>query len=167
MTTSTGPATQTPAAGLTVDGYAAGDRLIPDGPPRLPDADARRSRALTLGSVIALIVLCVAWELWLAPTGSGTLAIKALPLLLPLLGLMRYRLYTFRWLSLLIWLYAGEGLLRLSSEGGLSRWLAVAEVLLSVAVFWGCVWHVRARLKHLQADKAPVASAPSAGGGQS
>ncbi|MFN9448981.1 MAG: DUF2069 domain-containing protein [Rubrivivax sp.] len=149
-------------AGLTLDGFASGDRLIPDGPPRLPDDAARQSRALTLGSVVALLVLCVAWELWLAPTGSGTLAIKALPLLLPLLGLMRYRLYTFRWLSLLIWLYAGEGLLRLSSEGGLSRWLAVAEVLLSVLVFVGCVWHVRARLRHLRADGAPAQGASPA-----
>ena len=33
-----------------------------------------------LGSVYALIALGLAWELWLAPTGNRTWAIKVLPL---------------------------------------------------------------------------------------
>ncbi|MCU0966110.1 MAG: DUF2069 domain-containing protein, partial [Burkholderiaceae bacterium] len=35
------------------------------------DAIVRWSRWLALGSLIGLIVLGLAWELWLAPTGSG------------------------------------------------------------------------------------------------
>jgi uncharacterized membrane protein len=44
----------------------------------LTDARARRHgarvRALRPGQPAGLIVLGLAWELWLAPTGSGTLA---------------------------------------------------------------------------------------------
>lgn len=104
------------------------------------------SRNLALLSLIALFVLCLAWELWLAPTGRGTLVIKALPLLLPMLGLWRYRLYTFRWLSLMIWLYFAEGAVRATSESGLAVWLASLEVLLSVLIFVACALQVRQRL---------------------
>ncbi|MDT8997800.1 DUF2069 domain-containing protein [Paucibacter sp. APW11] len=104
------------------------------------------SRNLALLSIVALLLLCLAWELWLAPTGRGTLAIKALPLLLPLLGLWRYRLYTFRWLSLLVWVYFAEGAVRATSEHGLSAWMAVGELLLSVAIFVACALQVRLRL---------------------
>jgi len=101
--------------------------------------------------VAGLFVLCLAWELWLAPTGRGTLAVKALPLLLPLAGLWRYRLYTFRWLSLLVWLYCGEGLVRATSERGIGAWLAWGEVALSVLVFIACSLQVRQRLRAAKA----------------
>jgi len=71
-----------------------------------PTAAVRRTRALAVASTLALIALGLAWELWLAPTGRGTLAVKVLPLLLPLPGLLRLRLYTYRWVSLGVWLYA-------------------------------------------------------------
>ncbi len=96
---------------------------------------------------MALFVLCLAWETWLAPTGRGTLAVKALPLLLPLAGLWRYRLYTYRWVSLFVWLYAAEGLVRMGAEPGIGRWLAVGEAGLSVLIFVGCSMQVRQRLR--------------------
>lgn len=111
-----------------------------------PSASERLSRSLALGGLAALFVLCLAWELWLAPTGRGTLALKALPLLLPLAGLWRYRLYTFRWLSLVVWLYFMEGAVRATSESGIARSLAVVEILLSLLVFAGCALQVRQRL---------------------
>src|SRR5262249_14976386 len=47
-------------------------------------------------SLIALIVLCLAWELWLAPLrpGGSLVALKALPLALPLPGVLAGRRYT-------------------------------------------------------------------------
>lgn len=111
-----------------------------------PSAREAFSRNLALGSLLALIVLCLAWELWLAPIGRGTLAIKAVPLMLALLGLWRYRMYTFRWLSLLVWLYITEGLVRATSDRGLSAGLAALEVLLGIVVFSACALHVRQRL---------------------
>src|ERR1700690_1989876 len=68
------------------------------------------TRFTAFAATLALVVLGVAWELWLAPTGRGTLAVKVLPLLLALGGLWRMRLYTYRWMSLVVWLYTGEGL---------------------------------------------------------
>ncbi|HEY1132913.1 MAG TPA: DUF2069 domain-containing protein [Roseateles sp.] len=111
-----------------------------------PRANERLSRNLALASVVALIVLCLAWELWLAPTGRGTLAVKVLPLLPAPIGLWRYRMYTYRWVALVIWLYVLEGLVRATSEGGLGQWLALGEVLLAIVAFTACTAQIRLRL---------------------
>lgn len=102
---------------------------------------------MAVASVVALIVLGLAWELWLAPTGRGTLALKVLPLLLPLGGLLRNRMYTYRWLSLMVWLYFTEGIVRATSERGIGVWLGSIEVLLCLVLFAACAAHVRWRLK--------------------
>lgn len=112
-----------------------------------PARAALISRHLALVSLFALLALCLSWELWLAPTGRGTLALKALPLLLAIKGLWCYRLYTFRWLSLLVWLYASEGCVRAYGDTGLSAKLAMLELALSLLLFVVCAMHVRLRLK--------------------
>ena len=117
------------------------------------DPILRASRALALASLIGLIVLGVAWELWLAPTGSGTLALKVLPLLAALPGLWRARLYTYRWLSLLLWLYVTEGLVRAVTDRGLSATLAAVQVLLCLLLFTACALQVR-RHRRLRAATA-------------
>lgn len=107
------------------------------------------SRRLAVGSLVALIVLCLAWELWLAPVrpGGSWLALKALPLTLPLAGLLKNRMYTYRWLSLLVWIYVAEGAVRMTSDRGLSAWLAGAELVLCVVLFAACTQHIRTRLR--------------------
>lgn len=115
--------------------------------PALP-ATIAWTRALAVAATLALVGLCLAWELWLAPTGRGTLAIKALPLVLPLAGLYRMRLYTYRWMSLLVWLYVAEGSVRASSERGTGALLATLEVALAITIFIACAVHVRARLRN-------------------
>lgn len=111
----------------------------------------QRLRAVCVASLVGLIGLCVAWELWLAPLpgGTGALAWKALPLTLALAGMLRHRLYTYRWMSLLIWLYFTEGVVRAASDSGTSQWLAGIEVVLSTTLFVGCAVYVRQRLKVL------------------
>ncbi|HEY4958747.1 MAG TPA: DUF2069 domain-containing protein [Caldimonas sp.] len=123
-----------------------------------PLAVLRGTRALAVGSTLALIALGLAWELWLAPTGRGTLAVKVLPLVLPLAGLIRMRLYTYRWTSLLVWLYVAEGAVRATSERGPGALLALVEIALSFALFVACAVHVRARLR-ADADGAGAALA--------
>src|SRR6516225_1139999 len=108
---------------------------------------ARRARAVAVASTIALIVLGAGWELWLAPTGSGTLALKVLPLFLPLPGLVRMRLYTYRWLSLAVWFYAAEGAVRATTERGVSASLAIGELALALVLFAACCVHIRVRLR--------------------
>ena len=120
----------------------------PPSPPAALPAPIAWTRAVALGSVIALIALGLAWELWLAPTGSGTLALKVLPLLLPLPGLWRNRMYTYRWLSLMVWLYFTEGVVRATSDRGPGALLGTIEVLLCLLLFAVCAAHVRWRLRH-------------------
>jgi uncharacterized membrane protein len=105
-------------------------------------------KALRIGAsatLIALIALCVAWELWLAPLrpGGSLIALKALPLALPLGGILSGRRYTYQWSSMLILAYFAEGAMRAWSDRGLSQWLACAEVALSVAVFCATVGYAR------------------------
>jgi uncharacterized membrane protein len=129
--------------------------VSPDGPgtsahapaPRPADDVVVASRTWALGSLGALVVLGVAWELWLAPTGSGTLALKVVPLVLAVPGVLRHRMSTHRWLSLLVWLYVLEGLVRATSESGLSQGLAALEVVLALLLFAASSVHIRWRLR--------------------
>jgi uncharacterized membrane protein len=105
------------------------------------------TRWLALGSVIGLIVLGLAWELWLAPTGSGTLALKVLPLFIPLRGLWRSTLRTYRWLSLTVWLYFIEGVVRAYGDQGVSALLAGIEIGLCLLLFIACALQVRERMR--------------------
>ena len=107
----------------------------------------QRVRLLAVACLLALIALGLAWELWLAPTGNRTLALKVLPLVLPLAGILRYRMVTYRWVSLLLWLYVAEGAMRATTERGIGVALALAEVGLCLLLFAACVLHVRWRLR--------------------
>ena len=107
-------------------------------------------RAVTVLGLLALIALGLAWELWLAPTGNRTLALKVLPLALSVGGVLKQRLYTYRWLSLLVWVYFTEGAVRAASERGISAGLALLEVALSLLLFAMCVMHVRTRLHRVE-----------------
>jgi len=96
-------------------------------------------------SLIALIFLGIAWELRLAPVqpGGSALVFKILPLLLPLFGILHGKRYTYKWSSLLILLYFAEGLVRGTSDQGLSQQLAIIEALLSAVFFAAAVIYVR------------------------
>ncbi|HVO05607.1 MAG TPA: DUF2069 domain-containing protein [Burkholderiaceae bacterium] len=110
-------------------------------------AQAAASRTAILVLLVALIVLGVAWELWLAPTGMRSLALKVLPLAWPLAGAWAWRLASVRALSLLVWLYVAEGALRAATERGVSAQLAWLELVLCALLFAACVVHVRSRTR--------------------
>src|SRR6266702_327308 len=90
-----------------------------------------------LFSLIALIVLSLAWELWLAPLrpGGSALALKAIPLLFALRGMLRRSVYTLQWASMLVLLYLAEGIVRGMTDGGLSARLGWLEALLALVFF--------------------------------
>ena len=102
-------------------------------------------RAVASAALVALIGLCLAWELWLAPLrpGGSLMALKALPLTLPLVGILGGRRYTYQWASLLILAYFAEGVTRAWAERGLSRSLALAEIALSLVFFAAVVSYAR------------------------
>ena len=112
-----------------------------------PDNAVALTRWLAAGSLLGLIVLGLAWELWLAPLrpGGSWLVIKVLPLCFPLAGLLRNRMYTYRWVSLIVWIYFTEGVVRAWSDRGLSARLALIEIVLCLALFAACALHVRIR----------------------
>lgn len=88
-------------------------------------------------SLVALIFLCLAWELWLAPLrpGGSMLFLKALPLLFPLFGILKGRRYTYQWSSMMVLIYFAEGAVRATSDPGASRYLAMVEVLVTLIFF--------------------------------
>lgn len=115
--------------------------------PATAGAAAQFSRWLAVAALLGLVLLCLAWELWLAPLrpGGSWLVLKALPLCIPLAGLLKRRMYTYRWLSLLVWLYFIEGVVRAWGDAPPSRWCALAEVALCLLLFAACVLHIRGR----------------------
>jgi uncharacterized membrane protein len=121
------------------------------------------TRRLALGSLIGLIVLGLAWEMWLAPIrpGGSLLALKVLPLCIPLAGILKNRMYTYRWVSLMVWIYFAEGATRAWSERPPGNYLAMIEVLLCLLLFTACALHVRVRLKNSPVA-VPVATGDAA-----
>jgi uncharacterized membrane protein len=98
-----------------------------------------------VASLIALIFLGLAWELWLAPLRSGgsPLVLKILPLLVPLFGILRGKIYTYRWASMLILAYLAEGVVRAYSDHGVSAVMAMVEIVLALMFFVSSILYVR------------------------
>ena len=96
-------------------------------------------------SLAALIALCLAWELWLAPLrpGGSYMALKALPLAVPLVGILSGNRRTYQWTSMFILAYFTEGVMRAWGDRGLSQLLAAGEVLLSQVYFASVVAYAR------------------------
>jgi uncharacterized membrane protein len=96
-------------------------------------------------SLVALIALSVAWELVLAPLrpGGSWMVLKVLPLLLPLRGVLKRNIYTMQWASMLILLYFAEGIVRATSDQGLSSVLGWAEVALACVFFCSALLYLR------------------------
>jgi len=116
------------------------------------------TRWLAVGSVIALIFLGLAWELLLAPIrpGGSWLALKVLPLCIPLAGLLKNRMYTYRWVSLVVWLYFTEGVVRAWGDKAPGNYLAMLEIVLCLTLFTACTLHVRLRQRNAKNNAPPV-----------
>ena len=135
--------------------------------PSLAHTDSTRAvldftRWLAVGSLLGLIVLGLLWELWLAPLrpGGSWWVIKVLPLCIPLAGLLKNRMYTYRWVSMLVWLYFTEGVMRAWGDAWPSNGLAGLQILLCTTLFVACALHVRIRFKAAKAtgNFVPVTS---------
>ena len=100
---------------------------------------------VAIGSLVGLIVLCLAWETVLAPLrpGGSWLMLKAIPLLIPLFGILRGKRYTYQWASMFVLFYFTEGVVRAWSDRGFSASLALVEVVLSVVFFVAAIAYAR------------------------
>ncbi|HEF4733490.1 DUF2069 domain-containing protein [Burkholderia multivorans] len=94
--------------------------------------------------LVALIALCVAWEVWLAPLrpGGSALMLKAVPLALALPGVWRRNIYTMQWASMLVLVYFAEGIVRGMSDRGLSATLGWCETALALGFFAAALAYV-------------------------
>ena len=93
-----------------------------------------------LGSLLLLIVWLVMWEMLVAPLqpGGSLVALKAVPLLIPLRGVLKRDVYTLQWSSMVILLYFTEGVVRAWSDtSAASRLMAWGEIVL-VCVYFSC-----------------------------
>lgn len=106
----------------------------------------QRYQLIASSTLIVLIFLCLGWELWWAPLrpGGSWMILKAVVLLAPLFGILRGKRYTYKWLSLFIQFYLLEGLVRATSDQGLSQWLAIGETLLATILFIVSILYIRA-----------------------
>ncbi|WP_459614526.1 DUF2069 domain-containing protein [Bordetella sp. 2513F-2] len=103
-------------------------------------------RRVAAATLLALIVLCVAWETVLAPLrpGGSWLLLKALPLAFPLRGVLRGNIYTYQWAAMLSLLYLMEGVVRaMSDPGPASAALGALEAVLAAAFFLSAIFYVR------------------------
>ena len=125
-------------------------------------------RRLAVAALLGLIALSLSWELFLAPLrpGGSWLALKALPLCIPLAGFLKNRMYTYRWVSLMVWLYFTEGVVRAWSDKAPGNWLALVEVALCLVLFVACTVYIRLRLRSARQGgedaTATTASLPAA-----
>ncbi len=117
--------------------------------------NAQRYQLACSLALVLLIALCLAWEGWLAPlrAGGSWLILKGAFLLPAVFGILRGKRYTYKWMSLFIQFYLMEGLLRATSDTGLSRWLAAGEAFLAVLVFVSAVLYIRST-RTVISDKA-------------
>jgi uncharacterized membrane protein len=106
--------------------------------PCLPPSPLRH---FVTASFLALIVLGLAWELWLAPLrpGAWLLSLKVMPLILALPAVIAGRLRAFQWWSMLILFYLAEGLVRAMSDAPAAARLAWLETVLAAAAFTAIV----------------------------
>ncbi|WP_042339203.1 DUF2069 domain-containing protein [Paraburkholderia ferrariae] len=98
------------------------------------------NRAAALGAFVtlaALALFCLAWEWRLAPLrpGGSALVLKALPLAIALPGVLRRRIYTLQWASMLVLLYFAEGIVRGMSDPAPENRLGWIEVVLALGFF--------------------------------
>lgn len=142
----------------------------PDTAPLLARSDAElHHRGLyrtAVASLLALIVLCVAWEWFLAPLrpGGSWLIIKCVPLLLPLRGVLARNRYTMQWAAMLILLFFTEGVVRATSDRPPSSWLAAMEIALTLVFFFATIFYLRPykrRARALAREQGPGTANPS------
>lgn len=115
----------------------------------------RLAYGVAVGGYFGLIALLLAWFGWLSPPRalpiSLAMTLMLVPLLFPLRGILHGRAYTFAWASFLALFYFIHGVVEAYSSPE-DRWLAIAEIILSVAFYSGSMLYARYRGRELKAE---------------
>jgi uncharacterized membrane protein len=111
-------------------------------------------RCASIAALAGLIVLTVVWELALAPLrpGGSWLVLKGAPLLFAAPGIFRGDSYTYRWTTMLVLAYFGEGCVRAYSEPSPASVLALTEIVLAAALFVTAIAYVRTTIKNTRRE---------------
>ena len=119
------------------------------------NSTARNAYRVAISSYIALIILTLLWEGWLAPAPNAPpgfwLAFKAVPLLIPLFGLLREKPTAFAIAAMLILVYFSEGIAvswatyASDAMNPVLLGCALVEILLTMVFFWGTVVYLKKR----------------------
>ncbi|WP_070967163.1 DUF2069 domain-containing protein [Vibrio sonorensis] len=115
-------------------------------------ASTKLYRLLALFANLGLLAWVALWQLKLSPhphLSPYALAIAwSIPLLLPLPGILAGKPYTHAWANFVLMLYFLHALTLLWVDGG-ERWLALVELVLTTAGFFGNILYARTRGKEL------------------
>jgi uncharacterized membrane protein len=113
----------------------------------------RISYHTAVGGYFGLILLLLVWLTWLSPPQtvpiSVALFLMLVPLLFPLRGILYGRPYTFAWASFLALFYLTHGVVEAYSTP-IDRWLAVLEVIFSIAFYGGSMFYARFRGREIR-----------------
>jgi uncharacterized membrane protein len=70
-------------------------------------------------------------------------------------------MYTYRWVSLVVWLYFIEGVVRAWGDRAPGNFLALVEVLLCLSLFGACLLHIRVRQRSAVATASAAPETPA------
>lgn len=112
-------------------------------------------RVLALAGYFALLALLLNWHTWLAPPArvpiSVVLLLVAVPLLVPLRGLLHGRVYTHAWTSFLALAYFALAVDAIAA-GVEPAWLGWTALIASLTLFAGAIGYTRTRGRELRAS---------------
>ena len=114
------------------------------------------SYQVALSGYFGLMLLLLAWFGWISPPKalpiSLALFFMLVPLLFPLRGILYGRPYTFAWASFLSLIYFIHGVVEAYSSEE-DRYLALLEIVLSLAFYSGSMLYARFRGRELKAEQ--------------
>jgi uncharacterized membrane protein len=115
----------------------------------------RLTYRIAVTGYFGLIALILAWQGWISPPRalpiSVALFLLLVPLLFPLRGILYGKPYTFAWASFLSMIYFMHGIVEAYSTPE-DRWMAILEVILSIAFYTGSMLYARYRGRELKAE---------------
>jgi uncharacterized membrane protein len=114
----------------------------------------QRALGVARTSWIGLLVLCVAWEAWLAPLrpGGSWLVLKAMPLLLLVTRLWRADVRALQWAVLLVLFYLAEGSIRVLEPPPFGVYAGL-EIVLAAAFYVSAIVYLRPFKQAMRARK--------------
>lgn len=131
-------------------------RVAPDHP--VPAVWSR----LAFGLSLAMVVYGIAWEALIDPIREGSMLwLKVAPILPLLPGLLKGRVRRHQAMSLLIWIYLCEALVRIAAPQATEAWLSAGWLVLGLGVFGAVAMGSRASriAARVSAGEAPSDSA--------